>query len=97
MMTNIRGKIDVHTHAISPNLPDLAGRSAYQRWPTVVRTGEATADIYVNGAHFRAIDDRCWSVPRRLDDMDAAGIEVQVISPVPIGNSRWRTLPLPLT
>lgn len=84
MVNEGQGRVDMHTHAISPSLPDLAGRSAYQRWPSVVRTSEEAADIYVAGAHFRAIDDRCWSVPRRLADMDAAQVDVQVISPVPI-------------
>lgn len=78
------GRVDVHTHAISPTLPDLAERSRYRSWPTVVRTGETSGDIYVGDAHFRVIDDRCWSVPRRLADMAEAHIDLQVISPVPI-------------
>lgn len=84
MVNETPGRVDVHTHAISPDLPDLASQSAYGHWPSVVRTGETTGDIYVGDRHFRAIDDRCWSVPRRLTDMDKAGVDLQVISPIPI-------------
>jgi len=77
-------RIDMHTHAISLDLPDLAASSAFPNWPLVRRTSDTTADIYVGGAHFRSIDDRCWSLSRRLADMVDTHIDTQVISPVPI-------------
>ncbi len=78
------GLVDVHTHAIAPWLPDLAGRDGWGRWPSVERLGGSRARILVGGRPYRDIDDRCWSADRRLADMDVEGVAVQVVSPVPI-------------
>ncbi|MFT4288526.1 amidohydrolase family protein [Nocardioides sp.] len=75
--------VDFHTHAIAPSLPDLE-RYSYARWPRVSRTGDATAEISVAGRPFREIDDRCWRPERRLEDMRAEGVAVQVLSPIPV-------------
>lgn len=78
------GRIDLHTHAIAPDLPDLEARAPWGRWPSVERITDTTARILVGGRPYRDIDDRCWSAGRRVADMDAAGVAVQVISPVPV-------------
>jgi aminocarboxymuconate-semialdehyde decarboxylase len=76
--------IDFHTHAISPRLPDLELDFPWGAWPSVEQLADDTARILVGGRPYRVIDDRCWSAGRRLADMDAAGVAVQVISPVPV-------------
>lgn len=78
------GRVDVHTHAIDPLLPDLARDYPYDRWPSVQRTGDDRAAIFVGSRHFRDIDAACWSVERRLADMDDEGVAMQVLSPVPV-------------
>jgi aminocarboxymuconate-semialdehyde decarboxylase len=78
------GVVDVHSHAIACRLPALDEAHPYDRWPSVTRTGERTAEIRVGRRHFRDIDDRCWSPSRRIEDMDREGVAVQVLSPVPI-------------
>jgi aminocarboxymuconate-semialdehyde decarboxylase len=77
------GTVDVHTHAVAP---DLAAPSAVpgHEWVTVRREGETSAAIHVGARRYRSIDDRCWSVAARLRDMDAEGVEVQVVSPIPV-------------
>jgi aminocarboxymuconate-semialdehyde decarboxylase len=76
------GLVDVHTHAIDPDLADLS--AAYPGdWPTVRRQGEDRATVYLGTRRYRDIDERCWSAARRLRDMDADGVEVQVLSPMP--------------
>jgi aminocarboxymuconate-semialdehyde decarboxylase len=76
--------IDFHTHAISPRLPDLETAVPWGRWPSVDQTAAGTASIAVGGRPYRVIDDRCWSADRRVADMDASGVAVQVVSPVPV-------------
>jgi aminocarboxymuconate-semialdehyde decarboxylase len=76
--------IDFHTHAIAPRLPDLETLAPWGRWPSVVQADGGTARITVGGRPYRVIDDRCWSADRRVVDMDAAGVAVQVLSPVPV-------------
>jgi aminocarboxymuconate-semialdehyde decarboxylase len=76
--------VDFHTHAIAPRLPDLEADVPWGAWPSVEQTTADAARILVGGRPYRLIDDRCWSAARRLADMDAAGVAVQVISPVPV-------------
>lgn len=77
------GRIDVHTHAIDPGLSDrLAGYSG--SFPSVRRTRADRAEVLLDGAVYREIDERCWSPAARLRDMDAEGIAMQVVSPMPI-------------
>lgn len=76
------GPVDVHTHAIDDQLPDLSPYPG--RWPSVERLAADRARILLDGVAYREIDDRCWSAARRLRDMDAEGVAVQVLSPIPV-------------
>ena len=75
---------DVHTHAFPPSLPDLEAADPWGRWPGVERLTETSARILVGGQPYRDIDDRCWSADRRLADMDAESVALQVVSPTPV-------------
>lgn len=79
-----RGLIDVHTHAVDPDLPDLSRRYDSDRWPSVERTGDIDAWLNYGGSRYRRIDHRCWSPEARLADMDRDGVALQVISPIPV-------------
>ncbi|BBZ74860.1 hypothetical protein MANY_01970 [Mycolicibacterium anyangense] len=76
--------VDVHTHAIDPDLPALIERYGLDRWPSVERTGETTAWLNYGERRYRQIDHRCWSVDVRLADMDRDGVALQVISQIPV-------------
>src|SRR5690606_6141330 len=41
------------------------------------------------GKPFRELDDRSWDIARRLGDMDADGVAIQVLSPMPELLSYW--------
>src|SRR5258708_32095805 len=43
----------------------------------------------VGGKVFRVIDSRSWDAARRIDDMSADDVDVQVISPMPELLSHW--------
>lgn len=77
------GLVDVHTHAVAPALPELQDRYPWDRWPSIRRWSETEADIVVGGSRYRAIDDRCWSADRRIADMDADGVAIQLLSAIP--------------
>lgn len=74
----------MHTHAVDPALPDLAGRYPGDAWPAVRRTGDTEAMLCFGGAPYRRIDHRCWSATARIADMDRDGIGLQVLSPIPV-------------
>lgn len=78
-----RHLVDVHTHGLPRDLPNF-GRRFAGSWPELVETGPCTADILLGGQHFRSITDHCWDPARRLEDMDADGVSMQVVSPIPI-------------
>jgi aminocarboxymuconate-semialdehyde decarboxylase len=85
------GKIDMHTHAIDPDFPDLSEYAG--RFPSVERVGPQKARIMLDGQLYREVDDHCWSTEARLRDMDAEGVGVQVLSPIPVTLSHGEPAP----
>ena len=78
------GFVDVHTHAIDDDLPDLRRAYPHDRWPSIDRTGDTEARLMFGGQQYRLIDHRCWSPRARLVDMDRKGVGMQVLSPIPV-------------
>lgn len=74
------GAIDVHAHAIDPDLPAIGGGA----FPTVERVDDDRARIQMDGRLHREIDSRCWSPAARIRDMDAEGVGAQVLSAIPV-------------
>jgi aminocarboxymuconate-semialdehyde decarboxylase len=77
------GQVDLHTHAIDPDLPDI-GHQHEGAFPVVRRTAPGRAQIFMDGRLYREVDDRCWSAEARVKDMDAEGVAAQVVSATPI-------------
>jgi aminocarboxymuconate-semialdehyde decarboxylase len=61
-----------------------AAIAPWAQWPSVEQSSETDARILMGGRPYRDIDSRCWSVGRRLTDMDAEGVALQVVAPVPV-------------
>jgi aminocarboxymuconate-semialdehyde decarboxylase len=78
------GFVDVHTHAIDDDLPDLRRAYPHDRWPSIDRTGDTAACLMFGEQQYRLIDHRCWSPRARLVDMDRKGVGMQVLSPIPV-------------
>lgn len=80
--------IDTHTHFVPSSFPPESGRNPL--WPSVeLRGGDSSAAVMVGGKMFRAVDSRSWDAARRIDDMAADDIDVQVVSPMPELLSHW--------
>jgi aminocarboxymuconate-semialdehyde decarboxylase len=79
--------IDVHTHFVPDTMPPSAGRTPL--WPSIEHRERDTAAVIVGGKVFRLIDSRSWDAGRRLRDMQADDIDVQVVSPMPELLSHW--------
>jgi aminocarboxymuconate-semialdehyde decarboxylase len=71
---------DVHTHVVPQGWPDLGGVT--DPWLRVDSPKAAT--IMLGEKEFRSITDACWDADTRLADMDADGIDVQVVLPTPV-------------
>jgi aminocarboxymuconate-semialdehyde decarboxylase len=78
------GLVDVHTHAVDVDLPDLRRNFPDDQWPSIERTSETHAYLMFGRDPYRRIDHRCWSPDARLADMDREGVAVQVLSPIPV-------------
>jgi len=86
-------KIDVHTHILPEKLPDFRERKA-PAWKRFVQLEHSPspggrARMIVNGSLFREIESNSWDVDVRLAECDAAGVDVQVLSTVPVMFSYW--------
>ncbi len=82
--------VDVHTHVFPPGLPDYAASTRDARWPSLqVSDDDASARIMRGGQVFRPVDRRCFDLEARLADMTATGVDLQVLSPVPVTLCSW--------
>lgn len=81
--------VDLHTHLLPERWPDLADRYGYGGWVSLDHCAPCRARMLIDGRHFREIDDRCWSISRRIEDCERNGVDVQVLSTVPVMFSYW--------
>lgn len=77
------GLIDVHTHYVPRGWPDLTTES-YQDAPWLRIESESAAMIMLGSREFRRVHADCWDAETRLRDMDADGVDAQVVSPTPV-------------
>jgi len=82
-------RVDFHTHIIPGDFPDLAEKYGDARFPTLKHTCDCGAEIYRNGSLFRKIDCLAWDPKKRIEQMDKEGIDVQVLSPIPVTFTYW--------
>src|SRR5699024_1897987 len=68
---------------------NLAEKYGDTRWPILEKTCDCGANIMIKGKNFREITDQAWDAERRLEDMDKEGIDIQVLSPIPVTFSYW--------
>ncbi|MFC0680568.1 amidohydrolase family protein [Lysobacter korlensis] len=76
--------IDVHTHFVPKGWPDLSTAGGPGVWPSLRLDSERDAMIMVGSKEFRRISANCWDAEARVADMDADGVDIQVVSPTPV-------------
>lgn len=83
------GVIDMHTHVVPSWLPAYTGLREDVPWPSILHTRSCCAQVMISGKVFREIEDSCWNVDRRYDDMVAMHTNMQLLSPMPELLSYW--------
>jgi len=82
-------KIDLHTHVLPERWPDLSKKYGYEGFLHLDHHRPGFARMMVGERCFREIEENCWSPERRIEECDRAGVDVQVLSTVPVMFAYW--------
>ncbi|HET8898369.1 MAG TPA: amidohydrolase family protein [Rhodanobacteraceae bacterium] len=81
-------KIDTHTHILPPDWPNLAEKFGDERFPVMTHS-DGRHRIYRGGKFFREVWETAFDAETRIADYARHGIDVQVVSTVPVLFSYW--------
>ncbi len=87
-MTDAPGVVDIHTHILPRDIPDFREQFGYGDFVTMVHD-DYGATMFQGGELFRRVDRRTYDTEIRLKAIDDAGVDVQVLSTVPVMFSYW--------
>jgi aminocarboxymuconate-semialdehyde decarboxylase len=82
-------KIDVHTHILPENWPDLNKKYNTHGYVTIEHHKPCCAKMMIGDKVFREITDNCWDHSVRIKECDKDGVNMQVLSTVPVMFNYW--------
>ncbi len=81
--------IDTHAHVVPENFPAYVGADMPADWPSMAAAQACHRSVMISGKVYRTVSDKCWDTGKRLADLDAMGLALQLISPMPELLSYW--------
>ena len=82
-------KIDLHTHILPRDWPDLDAKYGYSGFVRLDHYKPCCARMMIGDRVFREITNNVWDPERRIEECDRAGVSTQVLSTVPVMFSYW--------
>jgi len=82
-------KIDIHTHILPENLNNLTNTFSDPRFLRMDAIDDKTAMLRKDDKTFRQVDCNCWSHHARTRECHRTGVDVQVLSTIPVLFSYW--------
>lgn len=82
-------KIDSHTHILPRVMPKWSEKFGYGGFIHLEVSRPGFANMMRDDAFFREIASNCWDAEERIEEYGKAGVQVQVVSTIPVMFSYW--------
>ena len=82
-------KIDSHTHILPRVMPKWSEKFGYGGFIHLEVSRPGFANMMRDDHFFREISSNCWGAEERIEEYGKAGVQVQVVSTIPVMFSYW--------
>jgi aminocarboxymuconate-semialdehyde decarboxylase len=82
-------KIDIHNHILPSHIPDFKKKFGYGGFIQLEHHKPNCAKMVKDDVFFREIESNCWNPETRVKECNTSGIDIQVLSTVPVMFSYW--------
>ena len=82
-------KIDIHTHILPKDWPNLKEKYGYGGWIHLDHHRTGCARMMKDDQFFREVEANLWDPSVRMDECNTYDVDIQVLSTVPVMFSYW--------
>ncbi|HMG17030.1 MAG TPA: amidohydrolase family protein, partial [Saprospiraceae bacterium] len=82
-------KLDIHTHIIPEHIPHWVEKFGYSGFIDLHHHAPCKAKMMIGDKFFREIGHNTWDAEVRIQECDMDGVDVQVLSTIPVLFNYW--------